>query len=78
MMMKPSKLLIALGLVQAVAGCSQPPNRVVARDPIPQPPPGYKVRCTSHPFIFDAYLGHCTPVSAPVVPNERNSVRVKG
>jgi hypothetical protein len=65
-------LLAAAGL----CACSRPPNPVVAHDPIPQPPPGYAVRCSSTPFVLNGYLTHCTPGLKPV--EERVVVRAKG
>jgi hypothetical protein len=65
-------LLAAAGL----CACSRPPNPVVAHDPIPQPPPGYAVRCSSTPFILNGYITHCTPGLKPL--EERVIVRAKG
>ena len=65
-------LLAAAGL----CACSRPPNPVIAHDPIPQPPPGYAVRCSSTPFILNGYITHCTPGLKPV--EERVIVRAKG
>ena len=50
----------------SLCACSRPPNPVVAHDPIPQPPPGYAVRCSSTPFILNGYITHCTPGLKPV------------
>jgi hypothetical protein len=68
-------MLTALGLI---AGCSQPPNPIVARDPIPQPPPGYRVACASRPFLFNAYVTNCSPVLVPVEVDRGTIVRAKG
>jgi hypothetical protein len=65
-------LLAAAGL----CACSRPPNPVVAHDPIPQPPPGYAVRCSSTPFILNGYIAYCIPGLKPV--EERVIVRAKG
>ena len=65
-----------LGAALSVAACSRAPNPVVAHDPIPQPPPGYAVRCSATPFIFNGYLATCTPGIRPV--EERTVVRAKG
>jgi hypothetical protein len=69
--------LLAAGF-SSIAGCSLPPNPIVARDPIPQPPPGYKVVCASRPFILNAYFTNCTPVLVPLEVDQRTVVRVKG
>jgi hypothetical protein len=64
------------GTLCFAGGCSLPPNLVVARDPIPPPPPGYRVECGSHPILFDAYIGTCREV--PVRTERRVVVRAKG
>lgn len=56
--------------------CSLPPNLVVARDPVPPPPPGYRVECRSHPILFDTVIGDCREV--PVRTERRVVVRAKG
>jgi len=56
--------------------CSLPPNLVVARDPVPPPPPTYRVECKSHPVLFDAYIGDCREV--PVRTQRHVVVRAKG
>ena len=67
---------VALSL--SAAACSRAPNPVVAHDPIPQPPPGYAVRCSSTPFILNGYISRCTPGYRPAVIEERAVVRAKG
>jgi hypothetical protein len=59
-----------------LAGCSLPPNLVVARDPIPPPPPGYRVTCDTYPFLFETAIGNCREV--PVRTERRVVVRAKG
>jgi hypothetical protein len=66
---------VALSLA---AACSRAPNPVVAHDPIPQPPPGYAVRCSSTPFVLNGYISRCTPGYKPAVIEERAVVRAKG
>jgi hypothetical protein len=59
------------------AGCSLPPNLVVARDPIPPPPPDYKVVCSSVTVPpFKDVVSHCRPAPAKV--ETRTVVRAKG
>jgi hypothetical protein len=58
-------------------GCSLPPNLVVARDPIPPPPPGYRVKCDTYPFLFETAIGDCREV-VPVRTERRVVVRAKG
>jgi len=65
-------LLGAAGL----CACSRQPNPVVAHDPIPQPPPGYAVRCSSTPFILNGYITRCTPGLKAI--EEGLIVRAKG
>ena len=66
-----------LGAALSAAACSRAPNPVVAHDPIPQPPPGYAVRCSSTPFILNGYISRCTPGRKGVI-EERAVVRAKG
>lgn len=68
--------VFVLATLCLATACSQPPNRVVARDPIPPPRPGYRVVCESHPFIFNAYIGECREV--PIRTETRTVVRAKG
>ena len=68
--------VLALGL--SAAACSRTPNPVVAHDPIPQPPAGYAVQCSSTPFIFNGYITRCTPGYKPGTVEERVVVRAKG
>jgi hypothetical protein len=69
--------LILAGLL-STAACSQPPNPIVARDPIPQPPPGYRVVCSSTSMPFYTVIADCDPVFVPIRKEERAVVRVKG
>ena len=53
-------------------------NPIVYRDPIPPPPPGYRVVCSSFPLIVTYhYISDCTPVGPPVR-ERRMTVRAKG
>jgi hypothetical protein len=61
----------------SAGACSRTPNPVVAHDPVPQPPPGYAVRCTSTPFILNGYISRCTPGRKGVI-EERTFVRARG
>jgi hypothetical protein len=61
----------------SASACSRTPNPVVAHDPIPQPPPGYAVRCSSTPFILNGYISRCTPGRKGVI-DERTVVRARG
>ncbi len=60
-----------------LVGCSQPPNPVIARDPIPPPPAGYTVLCRSHPVILNGYFSHCAP-AAPAIERGQAVIRAKG
>lgn len=60
--------LAAAGLL-AVGGCGTP-NPIIARDPIAQPPRGYRVECYSSPSLFNAYPTACRPV-VPLPPERR-------
>jgi hypothetical protein len=62
----------------SAAACSRPPNPVVAHDPIPEPPPGYRVVCSSSPTIFYGFSSACAPGQRPVLIEERTTVRVRG
>jgi hypothetical protein len=71
--------LILVGLAGlSAAACSRAPNPVIAHDPIPEPPPGYKVVCSSSPFIFHGFVSSCQPGQRPVLVEERVVVRAKG
>jgi hypothetical protein len=71
--------LALLGLAGlCAAACSRAPNPVIAHDPIPPPPPGYKVVCVSAPFIFHGFVAHCQPGERPVIVEERVVVRARG
>jgi hypothetical protein len=58
----------------AIGGCGTP-NPIVARDPVPRPPPGYRVVCQSTPFVLNAFFSSCEPVQVPVVVRQRAVVR---
>ena len=66
-----------LGTLCFTGACSLPPNLVVARDPIPPPPPGFRVECRSYPVLFDAVIGDCREV-VRVRTERRVVVRAKG
>ena len=72
------KLMVASLAALSAAACSRPPNLVVAHDPIPPPPPGYRAICSSSPTIFYGFVSTCLPVQAPAVIEERTVVRSKG
>lgn len=59
-------VLLAL-TAASLAACARAPNQIVARDPLPVPPPGYAVTCDTYPAPFYLYIGSCRPVApAPV------------
>ncbi len=58
-------VLLALAAA-SLAACAHAPNQIVARDPLPPPPPGYAVECATYPAPFYLYVGSCRPaVTAP-------------
>ncbi len=61
--MARAALLLAIPLL--VAACSHAPNPIIARDPLPPPPPGYRVACDTYEAPFYLYHGHCRPVAPP-------------
>jgi hypothetical protein len=70
-----------VGWVAASAGlwlgaCSAPPNLIVARDPIPPPPPGYQVLCRTSPGLF--WTQHANCIAAGGVILKERIVRVRG
>jgi hypothetical protein len=59
-------VLLALS-VASLAACAHAPNQIVARDPLPPPPPGYSVACQTYVAPFYLYQSSCRPVApAPV------------
>lgn len=72
------KLVSVLLAALSVAACSLPPNPVIAHDPVPPPAPGYKVVCSSTPFIFYSFITHCAPGERPVLVKEQTIVRARG
>jgi hypothetical protein len=60
----------------SVSACSQA-NPVIARDPLPPPPPGYRVVCESHPLVI-GFISNCVPGQSPVIVRERAAVRARG
>ncbi len=53
-----------------LAGCAVGPNPVIARDPIPPPPPDLRVDCTNIALIRHHHWAYCTetaPAPAAVV-----------
>lgn len=59
-------LVVGGAALLAIGGCGTP-NPIVARDPVPPPPPGYRVVCQSTPFVLNAFISSCQPMQAPVV-----------
>ncbi len=57
-------LLVSIPLL--LAACATGPNPIVARDPLPPPPPGYQVACDTTRAPFYLYQASCRPVAAPV------------
>jgi hypothetical protein len=57
-----------------LAGCAVGPNPVIARDPIPPPPPDHRVECTNIPLIRHHHWTYC----AEAAPPETAVVQVKG
>ena len=72
------KLVLVLLAGLSAAACSRPPNPVIAHDPVPPPPPGYKVVCSSTPFIFYSFITTCAAGQTPVLVKEGTVVRAKG
>ena len=67
--------LAILGVVAiCLPAASCGPNPVIARDPVPQPPPGYKVECRSAPFLLSVVTS-CTPVRTGPTREERILIR---
>ena len=72
------KFVAALLAGLPVAGCSLPPNPVIAHDPVPPPRPGYKVVCSSTPFIFHSFITNCLPGETPVLVRQETVVQARG
>lgn len=70
---KPVAAALAAAALLALCACGTP-NPIVARDPIPPPPPGHRVVCHTTPFLFNAQLSSCLPVREPVVVVEKRPV----
>lgn len=71
---RAAKLVFGGACLLAAGGCGTP-NPIIARDPLPPPPPGYRVACQSTPFVLNAFFSSCVPVQAPVVVRQRAVVR---
>jgi hypothetical protein len=52
-------LLVSIPLL--LAACATGPNQIVARDPLPPPPPGYRVVCDTSRAPFYLYQASCRP-----------------
>jgi hypothetical protein len=60
-----ARAVLACLAVASLAACAHAPNPIVARDPIPPPPPGYRVACDTYTAPFYLYFGSCRPVRPP-------------
>ena len=70
--------LLAAGL-GVLGGCSQPPNSVVARDPLGAPDPTTRISCqTTPPLVFNTRVSGCEPIEQGRPIERRTVVRVKG
>lgn len=70
---KAVAFVLSAGLLLAVAACGTP-NPIVARDPIPPPPPGYALSCYSSPSLLNSYPTACRRVDPTVVVEQRRAV----
>ncbi len=64
-MRKTARAVLCLATLPLLAACAREPNQIVARDPLPPPPAGYRVACDTYPVPFYLYIGSCRPVAAP-------------
>lgn len=72
-----SRIAALTGLVVLLPACARIDHPVVARDPVPPPPPGYQVVCDPGIVLLNAITRNCQVVD-PAVVRRTTVVRAKG
>jgi hypothetical protein len=74
-----AKAVLFAASLAILGACSQPPNPVVARDPLPPPDPRTRIACeTTPPLVFNIRISGCAPVEQHRVIERGTVVRTKG